>query len=138
LSAEDILDRLEGVRQCTTDSWVARCPAHEDRSPSLTVRDAGDGMVLMHCFTGCDVTAIVESIGLELSALFPPRSPDEHRRRSLRKPFPASAVLSALASEALIASMAATTLARGEKLGAADRERLQRAATRLEEGARYG
>jgi putative DNA primase/helicase len=47
--------------------WVARCPAHDDREPSLSIRDADDGKVLVHCHAGCDqarVIAILRSRGL--------------------------------------------------------------------------
>ena len=35
-------------------SWLCRCPAHDDRSPSLSLRDGEDGRILMRCFAGCD------------------------------------------------------------------------------------
>jgi len=35
-------------------SWMARCPAHDDREPSLSIRDADDSKVLVHCHAGCD------------------------------------------------------------------------------------
>ena len=33
---------------------MARCPAHDDRKPSLSIRDADDGKVLVRCHAGCD------------------------------------------------------------------------------------
>lgn len=33
---------------------LCRCPIHEDRNPSMTVRDTGDGGTHVHCFAGCD------------------------------------------------------------------------------------
>ena len=49
-------------------SWT--CPAHEDRSPSLTVKAGGDGRALVHCFAGCEVVAVVEALGLSMRDLF--------------------------------------------------------------------
>jgi len=56
---EMLLSRLEGVR----------CPAHEDRLPSLAITEAGD-KVLIHCFAGCSPLEILESVGLEIGDLF--------------------------------------------------------------------
>src|SRR5512143_3278457 len=55
-------------------SWTAQCPAHEDRSPSLSVSEGPDGRVLLKCHAGCSVDAIVGALGLSLADLFPPVS----------------------------------------------------------------
>jgi hypothetical protein len=64
-----LLNRLDGVRRSGA-AWIARCPAHEDRSPSLSVAEGNDGRVLVKCHAGCPVEAIVAAVGLELSDLF--------------------------------------------------------------------
>src|SRR5262249_23926441 len=64
------LERLEGVRR-SGGGWSARCPAHDDRNSSLSVGEGEDGNVLVRCFAGCSVEAIVASVGLELRDLFP-------------------------------------------------------------------
>ncbi len=58
-----LLGRLEGVRPAGPRSWVARCPAHEDRDPSLSVT-LRDGRLLIHCFAGCAPEAVLEAVGL--------------------------------------------------------------------------
>ena len=63
------LERLEGVRPCGPDRWMARCPAHDDRRPSLSVQVADD-RILIHCFAGCSPQEIVEALGLEMRDLF--------------------------------------------------------------------
>jgi len=68
-----VLERLEGVRP-SGDGWVARCPAHEDRNPSLTVRVTNDGKILMNCHRGCTFDAIVRALGMDKSDFFPPKS----------------------------------------------------------------
>src|SRR5947208_418215 len=70
-AVQNVLDRLKGVRQ-TPAGWVACCPAHEDRTPSLSVGQGDDGRVLLTCHAGCDLQAIVSSLGLEMKDLFPP------------------------------------------------------------------
>lgn len=50
-------------------SW--QCPAHEDRSPSLSIREGDDGRVLVHCFAGCSIEAICEALGWQMADLFP-------------------------------------------------------------------
>lgn len=65
-----LLSRLDKVQGRGT-KFQARCPAHEDRSPSLSIKEATDGRVLIHCHAGCEVADIVESVGLTLGDLFP-------------------------------------------------------------------
>ena len=53
-------------------------PAHEDRTPSLSISEGLDGKVLLKCFAGCSPDAITAAIGLETKDLFaddpiPPR-----------------------------------------------------------------
>jgi putative DNA primase/helicase len=69
---EVLLDRLEGVRRTGANSWVARCPAHDDRNPSLSVSVKG-GKLLLHCFAGCPPEAVLEAVGLTWRDL---RAPD--------------------------------------------------------------
>jgi putative DNA primase/helicase len=42
--------------------WMARCPAHDDRTPSLSIRDGLDGTVLVHCFAGCPQARVIASL----------------------------------------------------------------------------
>jgi hypothetical protein len=70
-----IIDRLHGVRSTGPGRWLARCPAHEDRSPSLSIRELDDGRVLIHDFGGCSTHAVLDAIGLDMGALFPARLP---------------------------------------------------------------
>lgn len=69
MNAEAILPRLEGVRRGGA-GWIALCPAHKDRSPSLSVREGRDGRVLVLCFAGCTADAICAAIGIRVSDLF--------------------------------------------------------------------
>jgi len=65
----DALSDLGRVYQSGEHRATSRCPAHEDRSPSLSVRYK-DGKVLLNCFSGCDWRDVVASLDLHPSALF--------------------------------------------------------------------
>ena len=81
--AETLLSRLETVRG-KFPKWQAKCPAHSDRSPSLSIMAKDDGRVLVHCFAGCAGSDVMAAVGLSLSDLYPDGhsgelSPRKHR-----------------------------------------------------------
>jgi len=47
MTAERLLAKLEGVRRTRVDRWIARRPAHDDRRPSLAIRELEDGRILL-------------------------------------------------------------------------------------------
>lgn len=134
MRADNLLSRLEKVRATGNGTWIACCPAHADKNPSLTVRELEDERVLVHCFAECSVAEILQAVGLEFDALFPEK-PLEHAK-PLRKPFPAADVLEALSTESRIVAVAAGNVRQGVALTDADHERLFLAAARIEEGRR--
>jgi putative DNA primase/helicase len=66
-----VLEKLSSVRANGARQWMARCPAHDDRTASLSVKDGRDGRVLLYCHARCATAAIVAAIGLEMTDLFP-------------------------------------------------------------------
>jgi hypothetical protein len=58
VTAEFVANALNGHRAGT--GWVVHCPAHDDRTPSLSVRDTKDGKVLVRCHAGCEQTRVIE------------------------------------------------------------------------------
>lgn len=66
--------------------FVARCPAHEDRSPSLSVAEGADGRALVYCFSGCETRDVIAAIGLTWSDLHPPGSRHAPRSPILARP----------------------------------------------------
>lgn len=129
MTADGLLAKLDGVRRTGRETWLARCPAHDDRHPSLSLRETADGRVLLHCFAGCAVAEIVAAVGLGLDDLFPARP--SHRGPPERRPFPAADVLRAVDREALLVAIAASRLGQGGTLTADDRARLLLAAARI-------
>ena len=69
-----VLARLPEARQ-QGKSWLARCPAHDDKNPSLSIAAGDDGRVLLHCFAGCPVDAIAAALQLTLADLAPMQAP---------------------------------------------------------------
>lgn len=133
---EEMLARLERVRPCGR-GWIARCPAHADRSASLSVAAGDDGRVLIRCFAGCSAVAVVGALGLTLGDLFPerlaPASPEA--RRELRERARAAdvrAAVAAVAFEALVLRAAAEQVRRGVVLADADAARLDLALERID------
>ena len=124
-----ITDRLDKVRQTGPGRWIACCPAHGDKSPSLAVRELDDGRILLHCFTGCSVEEVLSAMSLTFDALFPER-PATHHVRGERRPFPATDILRCLSFEASIVLSCAASVLDG-RFTAADRERLSIAVGRF-------
>lgn len=127
-----LLSRLEKVKDKGAGRWSARCPAHDDKSPSLVIRELPDGRILLHCFTGCSVDAVVAAIGLELSDLFPEDSRSIGHANPEYRPFPAADILRALSLEATVVSCAARTMLDGKALNDDDQKRLMLALRRIE------
>lgn len=68
MNAEGILSRLQGVRR-NGSGWVALCPAHADKNPSLSIRQT-DGKTLIHCHAGCSSEGVLAALGIEPRDLF--------------------------------------------------------------------
>lgn len=131
--ADRVLARLEAVRQTGPGRWLARCPSHEDRRPSLSVRETEDGRLLLYCFAGCGACDVVAAVGLELGDLFPERldvAPSSVRRRREAPRIPAADALALLDVEALTVQLCAHRLAQGEPLER-HREDLETAGQRI-------
>ena len=60
MNAESIARALGGHRAGAT--WMTRCPAHDDRTPSLSIRGADDNSVLVHCHAGCDQERVIAAL----------------------------------------------------------------------------
>lgn len=60
------------------DGWASRCPAHDDRNPSLSINTGDDGRALVNCHAGCTFDEVCGAIGLRRADLFP----DDPNRRN--------------------------------------------------------
>lgn len=142
MTAETLLPLLNKVKETGNGQWFARCPAHDDRTPSLSIRELEDGRVLLHCFAGCPAANVVEAAGLNMSDLFP----DEGR--TTRTPgipdWKLKQMEVARAREALVVEVFRSNKARRISLNQQDIERAELAAQRvrkfddiLQEARRY-
>lgn len=81
MTIDDLLPRLESVRQRGSGRWSARCPGHADKSPSLSISE-GDKGLLLRCWAGCTVAEICGGLGLSQRDLFYDRTPDPNALRA--------------------------------------------------------
>lgn len=124
----NILERLDGVRKTGSDKYVARCPAHADKTPSLSVREMSDGRVLIHCFGGCETEDILAAVGLTFRDVMPERVGDFPR---VRPAFTASDALQALARESGVVALAVANAVDRKPISEVDYARLTVAAGRI-------
>ena len=136
LPTERVIALLEEVSQTGTDRWMALCPAHQDGTASLSIREGDDGRVLLHCFAGCGGGEVVDALGLNMYDLFE-RLPESDRNtpgglpRRAAPPIPARDALSILHEEALVVCFVAARLEEGESVELHG-EHLHRAVCRID------
>ena len=82
MNAEDFISHLPGARR-SGRGWTARCPAHEDRTPSLSVSE-GDRGILLKCWTGCSLDEVCAALGIQKRDLFFDERPNPARRAETR------------------------------------------------------
>lgn len=93
MQLEDVLRRLNGVKR-SGGGYSAKCPAHDDKNASLSVKQGDNGGVVLYCHAGCTPEQVVGALGLSMKDLFPdgdrPRFDrrQEHRTRQPAKPEP--------------------------------------------------
>jgi len=59
VTATDLAQALE-ARPCQ-GGWMARCPAHDDRKPSLSISEC-EGGILVHCHAGCSQAEVIAAL----------------------------------------------------------------------------
>jgi hypothetical protein len=69
MTAESFAELMD-ARRTGRGRWQARCPAHHDSSPSLSIKEGRDGRVLLYCFAGCSLTSILQALSLSIRDLF--------------------------------------------------------------------
>ena len=133
-----ILPRLEKVKSTGPGKWQARCPAHDDKRPSLSIREAEDGKVLLKCWSGCGSAEIVGALGLSLADLFPGdrRSLSDHGTSPMRRPFDWRDAMTGIAHEATVARLIIEAANSGQEMDVESLDRLALAETRIDDALR--
>ncbi len=129
MSIETLISRLDGVKETGYGKYVARCPAHEDRSPSLAIKECGDGRILLHDFAGCQTEDVLAAVGLTFADVMPERIGTEHSYKPLRSRFDARQVLECISHELMVVSILAERYAK--VANDEDDKRLMLAASRI-------
>lgn len=133
MSAQTLINALSGVKSRGPGKWICKCPAHQDRTASLSVSETQDGRTLLKCFAGCDTEAILHAVGLEFADLFPERLDNHPPQR--RRAFTAADLLNIVHTEINVAAILASDLARGVQLSDTDQRRIEVCAARLNQAA---
>lgn len=136
MSASRLLALLHGVRQYGK-GWRANCPnGHGKARGSLSITEADDGRVMLHCFACNDTTGILRAVGLEMAELFPERikDPSPEARKAAAEAFKRDAwgaALGVLDREATVVLIASNDMRSGKTLVADDVGRMGLAAQRI-------
>lgn len=125
----DLLSRLDGVKETQRWTWVARCPAHKDRHPSLTVKVLPDERILMHCFAGCETESVLSAIGVQFSDLF--AKPLGHHFPKVRRPFTDRDALECLKNESFVLCLVGSQITDGKPVSGEDLARAFTASARI-------
>ena len=121
MNVDEIADRLEHKRRSGKGGYIARCPAHNDRSPSLSITPGDDGRVLIHCHAGCPPLDVLAAIGLDWADVF---EEDREIRSGGRARHSVETV------DGLIIEIAEADIAAGRRLSGDDVERYRAALIR--------
>ena len=125
MGADKLIERLEHCKPSGNGKWLARCPAHADKSPSLSIKETSDRRVLVHCFAGCGALDVITALGLEWDDLFPEELTENYRKARRQHQYTA---------DELVVEIAKSDMAKGNKLNSEDRQRYQNALLRLYRG----
>ena len=121
MNLDQILNRLDGVKNHGNGRFMAKCPSHEDKTASLGITEKDD-RILIHCFGGCETQWVLGGIGLQMSDLFSVNSSD--RKKPVKNRWSASQILSGL-SEAMSEVMLLLTRQKSQQLTEHEFERLR-------------
>ena len=77
MKIDEIIASMPWARRNGPDKWMCKCPAHEDRSASLSISHV-NGQTLVHCFAGCSPDEIMQAIGMRVSDLWDTITPSTH------------------------------------------------------------
>jgi len=137
MTIQTLLSRLRRVKKKGNNSWEACCPAHDDKTPSLSIKD-DNGTILIHCFgQQCHVADIASAVGMDLSDLFPPTDNYNPHKPQKRINHEASNVLFGLVLEVVAVEMLCEELAARIDIDEFTQVRLKLASERMRSALAY-
>lgn len=129
MNIDNLLSRLNNVKPSGINEYKASCPHHDDKTPSLSIKELPDDRILINCFAGCSSLEILNSIGMSFEDLYPERKGDF---KSEKRPFSSSHGLSLVGYESTIILTCAGILREGKTLSDANYARLVDAVSRIQ------
>ncbi len=133
----EIISRLSKVKRTGNGKYIACCPVHSDRSPSLAITEKPDKMILLHCF-GCGAGGvdICNALGIDPASLFPPNDNPRYEKK-VRSGFSAWQLLHALYADLIRLLIIANDLKKIGALSDDDRQFVSEIILRLNDGLSY-
>jgi len=132
MTAEALLSRLDKVRQNGSNRWTAKCPSHEDGSPSLSIRELPDGRTLVHCFAGCSPDDVLAAVSLSWRELSPQTyTGGPNGTPAWARKFNPIELLQILSEEVTVVAIVASDMLAHKTISEADWKRLATAAGRI-------
>lgn len=136
MSIDNVLNKLNKVKKTGPYKWIACCPVHQDKTPSLAIRLLEDQRILIHCFgCQCGIEEFCSSIGISMDELFPEKLTKNYQRE--RQSFNSYDSLLTLRFEATILSLAAERIAKGLPLTEIDAKRIEKSRKLIDEAIDY-
>ena len=127
---DNLISRLRKVKRTGNGQFIACCPAHDDRSPSLSIREVDDGRVLLNCLAGCATEDVLGAVGLDFSDVTPEK-PIYHKAKPIKPRVYSTDALRLIQFEARIILLAAYELKNNKPLADDDLKRLELAMERI-------
>tara|TARA_B100000768_G_C11278327_1_gene377136 strand:- start:1601 stop:2068 length:468 start_codon:yes stop_codon:yes gene_type:complete len=127
---QDLLNKFDQVRESGNGQYSCRCPAHEDKSNSLGIKQGDGDRILLNCFAGCNTSDILSAVGLSFKDILPS---NEHTSKIKTTGFNPYSVLKMIRDEVLIIGLASVDLRNGKPLNNKEHDRLLKAVGNVRE-----
>lgn len=125
----NLLNKLQKVKSSGRESWMACCPAHDDKNPSMKI-DIKNDKILIKCWSGCSVEDILGAVGMEFSDIMPDK-PLYHRSSGTAPMLSSADALRIVKYEAAIIMMYGQDLRAGKTPNDEDHSRFVEAVQRV-------
>lgn len=83
MEIEEIVKGLLECKKINSNSYMAKCPAHNDKRASLSIKESNE-KILIHCFAGCKTEDIVKRMGVTMKDLFREKYENKEKNKRLK------------------------------------------------------